>query len=123
MLERPATVRLGKDVFALEVAHTEVARQRGLSYRAGLRPGTGMLFAFPAPQRPCFWMKDMHFAIAIVWLDAQHRIVKIEDHVPPDSYPLLYCADVAVQYVLELPAGSAGASYLELGQRVSLENR
>ncbi|MEX2014012.1 MAG: DUF192 domain-containing protein, partial [Parcubacteria group bacterium] len=52
-----------------------------------------------------FWMKDMHFAIDIVWIDENFRIVGIEKEVRPETFPQVFRPDQPIKYVLELPAG------------------
>jgi uncharacterized membrane protein (UPF0127 family) len=74
-----------------------------------------MLFVFDAPQRQGFWMKDMKFAIDIVWLDESKSIVHIESNVLPSSYPQIYRPDARAKYVIEFHAQTPD---LRVGDRV-----
>ena len=109
---------------AVEVARTSATREQGLSGRASLEPGTGMLFIHSEPEILGYWMKDMNFAIDILWLHAG-RIVDISHRVPPPATPdadlPTYGPRVAADAVLELPAGYARAHGFDRGQRVTIE--
>ena len=89
----------------VEVVKTPETRAQGLSDRKILPDGTGMLFVFDEPAQYGFWMKDMNFAIDIVWIDERLRVIGIEKRVSPDTFPQIFHPNQAVKYVLELPAG------------------
>lgn len=107
--------RMGKEVLRLEVADTSFSRLRGLSGRKVLSEGEGMLFVFPEDGLYGFWMKDMRFPIDIAWLDRRYRIVHLEKHVMPDSYPAVFSPGVHARFVVELPAGFFEKRELGLG--------
>ena len=50
------------------VADTPQERAAGLSGYAGLPEDAGMLFVFPEPRQPSFWMKGMEFALDLIWI-------------------------------------------------------
>jgi hypothetical protein len=56
-----ATITVGEQTLTVELAAEPASRARGLGYRAGLAPGTGMLFVFEEPAVRSFWMKGMRF--------------------------------------------------------------
>lgn len=111
-------VMLGNTHHTLEVADTDFLRERGLSYRASLAPQTGMLFVFDAPGNLKFWMKDMNFPLDIIWLDADKKVVHIEQSVSPSTYPQSFGPEIPTQYVIELNAGEAKALGLSRGDTV-----
>ncbi len=102
--------------YYLRAAVSDPARERGLSDRRQLAHNEGMLFTYPTPGQLCFWMKDMYFAVDIIWLDSTKTIVHIEPDVSPASYPRQFCAEG--QYVIELRAGQAAAGGIHIGQQV-----
>jgi uncharacterized membrane protein (UPF0127 family) len=54
-------------------------------------------------------MKNMKFAIDILWLDENKKIVHVSSNVPPcvtDPCPV-YNPGMPARYVLEIPAGDA----------------
>ena len=105
----------------VEVADTESTREQGLSGRLNLPEGQGMLFVFDTDGSWGIWMKDMRFAIDIVWADASGAIVTVSSNVAPDTYPEKSFYPIApARYVLELPAGFTTAHGIAAGSKLVL---
>ena len=104
-----------------DLALTTDEQTKGLSIKDSLQPDGGMLFPYEAPRILSFWMKDMKFPIDILWLDADKKVVHIEESLQPCS-PLLPCPsytpDVQAQYVLETVAGFSSANGIVNGTPV-----
>jgi uncharacterized protein len=103
-----------------ELAITDLERQLGLMYRETMLEDQGMLFVFSEEGYHSFWMKNMNFAIDILWLDKEKRIVHIEKRIPPcqtRDCPS-YAPDLPAMYVLELKAGMADCHNLKKQQRI-----
>lgn len=102
-------VRFPHDELEVEIADTSRLRERGLGYRDGLDPGTGMLFVYGSPSIRSFWMKGMRFCLDIVWIDAGEVKGAAENVCPqpgaPDSELDHFESPEPVTYVLEVPAG------------------
>lgn len=109
----------GREV-RVDIADTPEKREQGLSGRSLLTPDTGMLFVFPQEGRYGFWMKDMRFAIDIVWIGSDGRVVSIAQGVSPDTYPQSFISSEPARYVLELPAGFSDRYDLRVGDRIGL---
>ena len=118
---RTAAATIGDRAFTLEIADTAALRAKGLSDRADLPTGTGMLFVFPAPDRHAFWMKDMQFPVDILWFDADRRLVTALSNVSPDTYPQVFEPTAESLYVVELPAGTADAQGFRPGTELGAE--
>lgn len=103
-----------------EVVRTEEEVTRGLGGRDSLAPGTGMWFAFSSNGRFGIWMKDMQFAIDIIWVDEDLRVVSIEEKISPDTYPEVFYPSRDARSVLEVPAGFVENSHLEVGNALSV---
>jgi uncharacterized protein len=103
--EYPATVTLGDHTIKLEIADTAWERAQGLSDRPQLPADRGMLFVYPEAGYPNIWMKDMNFAIDILWLDDNWQIVHQERGVSPSSFPQTFKPKAPARYVLELRGG------------------
>ena len=119
-----AVVTVGESRFAVEVADTPEARQQGLSDRASLDEGAGMLFVYESESQYTFWMNRMHFPLDMIWIDAGCVVADITPDVPPPA-PGQTSADLPhfspnapVQYVLEVNAGVAAASGIAAGDPV-----
>jgi uncharacterized membrane protein (UPF0127 family) len=95
--------------FSVEVMRTDAERAQGLMFRTGLDQGKGMFFVFDTEDIYPFWMKNTLFAIDIIWLDKDKRVVDIASDVPPcRTTPCpVYTPSAKVLYVLEIPAGDA----------------
>lgn len=115
------SLKLTKTCVHLERADTQAVRAQGLSGQESLKPNQGMLFVFDEDGRNCMWMRDMKFAIDIVWLTADKRIVTIKEDALPENFPERYCSDLASRYVIELPAGTVQQNGLQLDQTLNFE--
>ena len=113
-------IKLNNTSFAVEVADTPETRRKGLSGREALPEGTGMLFVFDAPSRYGFWMKDMNFAVDIVWIDERSRVIDVEKEVTPETFPQVFYPDQPVKYVLELPTGAVDKYQIATGTVIQL---
>ena len=111
---------LGDHEIAVEIAATGQQRVRGLSGRKDLAPGTGLLFVFPGNDLYGIWMKDMNFAIDIMWISQDLRVVTIAENVAPETFPAVYRPAEPARYVLEMKAGSARALGIAAGTAVTL---
>jgi uncharacterized membrane protein (UPF0127 family) len=104
-----ADITVGDDALTVEIADDSSLRSRGLSYRDGLEPGTGMLFIYPDEGERSFWMRGMRFCLDIVWIN-EGEIVGAAEGVCPEpgvseSDLTSYVSPEPVQFVLEVPAG------------------
>ena len=101
----------------VEVADTSQKRNLGLGKRSGLKKDWGMLFVFEKRKIHRFWMKDMQFALDIIWLD-NYRIVHILRNVQPTiqgEKPAILAPPDPANFVLEIEAGRASELRLEQG--------
>ena len=106
--------------YSLTIAQNEAQRQRGLSQREKLPANWGMLFIFENLGDHGIWMKDMNFAIDVIWLNANFEIVDLKENVLPSSYPTTYRAPRLSLYIMELNAGQISANDLVVGQKLDL---
>ena len=112
----------GADVpVSVTVVDSPDTRQKGLSRHPGLAENEGMFFVFNAPEILSFWMKDMLFAIDIIWISSDWRIVDITKNITPETYPDTFSPAMPVQYVLEVSAGFVDANNVKIGQSVELK--
>lgn len=103
----------------LEYANTSPQRELGLSGRANMPSGTGMLFVFDNPARQCMWMKGMKFNLDMLWLDENNKAIKVIKNISPDTYPESFCAD-NTKYVVELNSGMAEKLGFGVGDLIQL---
>ena len=102
-----AQIRIGTATVTARVARSPVHQARGLSNTVSLKANEGMLFVRTPPDIPSFWMKDMRYAIDMIWIAPDARVLGVTAAVQPDSYPALFSPPASVGWVLEVPAGFA----------------
>ena len=112
-----------KTVF-VNLAQSPEEKAQGLSGKKSLKSNEGMLFVFDNKTYPAFWMKDMHFAIDIIWI-SDGQIVSINENVAPEpGKPLtklsLYRPPVGIDYVLETKAGFCKENAIQVGNSIDL---
>lgn len=115
-----SSIQINDRTITVEIADSPAERERGLSGKAGLAEDEGMLFVFDEDGRLAFWMKDMLFAIDILWISRDGAIVHIEENVAPETYPASFTPRSEARYVVELPAGYVSKYTVRLGDIVRL---
>jgi uncharacterized membrane protein (UPF0127 family) len=122
------TLRIGTTTDAraidVEAAITSEQSERGLGYRDALAADAGMLFDLHNTGVPTFWMKGMRFALDMVWIGEDERVVAVTADVPPqpgatDEQLRRYSPDAPVRYVLELNSGAAARLGIAPGAQLS----
>ena len=89
------------------------SRRKGLLGRQSLEEGEG-LWIVPCEAVHTFWMR---FPIDLIYLDRDHRVVKIRNSVPP--WRLSAC--LRAHSVVELAAGVVRGTQTMPGDRLTLE--
>jgi uncharacterized membrane protein (UPF0127 family) len=133
---QPARERLeiAGEVFELEVAADEVAREKGLMYRERIDDHGGMLFIYPQTQAELsFWMKNCPIDIDILYVDHAGRIVATYrmKAAPPrrdgesksnyDNRLPLYPSKRPAQFAIELKAGTIERLKIKPGQMIEMD--
>jgi uncharacterized membrane protein (UPF0127 family) len=94
---------IGTHVVTAEIAATDETRQIGLMYRFSLAPDHGMLFVHDVSRPLSFWMRNTFIPLSIAFIDANGRIINIED-MAPQVERLTWSAGPAL-YALEMKKG------------------
>ena len=121
-------VTIGPFTWPVELALTGEQQAQGLSGRAELAAGAGMLFVWNQESRRSFWMPDMNFPLDMVWLNGDCAVTHITHNAPPQA-PGQSQADLPrytvdqVQYVLEINAGEAALHGIKVGDRARFQGR
>jgi uncharacterized membrane protein (UPF0127 family) len=106
----------------VRIADTPTERYRGLSDAEKLPPGEGMLFVFPQEDERAFVMREMDFALDILFVGADRRVnaIRSAPTPPPNASDLTRYRGQA-KWVLEVPRGWAVRHGIEPGDRVRIE--
>ncbi len=118
--EKISGVVIGGQIFSVEVAADKNSRTKGLSGRDSLAADSGMLFVFADKSIRSFWMKDMEFALDLLWLDG-NKIIGYEQNIQPaaDANELVvYTSPLPVDRVLEVSAGTIERLEVEPGDQI-----
>ena len=97
-----------------QVANTPETRNRGLLKHTSLEKGDGLWIA-PTQAVHMFFMK---FALDLVYLDRQKKVVKVRQNVKPWRIS----AALRAHSVLELPVGTIDDSRTEAGDQLEFVN-
>jgi len=114
------SVKLGGVTVKVELADTASKRTQGLSGMITLGEKEGLLFVFDYVGKHTFWMKDMLFAIDIIWIDESGKIIYIKKDARPESYPETFSPDQNAKYVLEVVSGFSDKHNLKIGDTVEI---
>src|SRR5262249_26953046 len=96
----------GVPVFAGAIASTAEDQARGLLLRRQLPEGPGLLFDLHKEQPTCFWMKNPYIPLAMIFIRADGRILRIAENTVPLSETLVPSGG-PVRAVLEVIGGTA----------------
>src|SRR5919107_1272303 len=106
----------------VEIADTPEETLTGLMGRSALAEEAGMLFVFEQEQILAFWMKDTLIPLSIAYIDAEGRIVDIQDMQPLDDETSRPSAEPA-QYALEVDQGFFEGRGVMVGDMVEMPSR
>lgn len=99
-----------------EVAANNAARMQGLMQRKSMPAQRGMLFVFDQDAQHCMWMKNTFLPLSVAFLDAQGRILNIEDMQPQTEDN--HCAAKPARYALEMNVGWFAQRGIGRGDRI-----
>lgn len=89
-----------------EIAATFAQRETGLMNRNSIAADSGMIFVWATDRQyqvASFWMKNTHFDLAIAFLDANKRVINIEEMTKDTETP--HYATAPYRYAVEAPKG------------------
>ena len=104
-----ATVEVGGEVFAVELADTASEQKEGLAGREEIPASTGMLFPFAERAEHQMWMAGMEVPIDVAWID-DDRVIGVATLDPCTEVDQTTCprstAPGPATALLEVPAGA-----------------
>jgi uncharacterized membrane protein (UPF0127 family) len=96
----------------VQIADTKALQTRGLMFQEKLPYDQGMLFVFDDVGVRSMWMLNMQFALDLIWLDGNGKVVHIEKDAQPCKSALetMACTFAngngnPAKYVLEVTSG------------------
>ncbi|MFC6954080.1 DUF192 domain-containing protein [Halorubellus litoreus] len=106
----------------VEVADRRPERITGLSEHESLANGSGMWFVHPQEEDVTYVMRDMDFALDIIYVGADGRVNSVTSLRAPDPGEdgESIRAPGRAKWVLEVPRGYAAANGIDAGDRVNV---
>jgi uncharacterized membrane protein (UPF0127 family) len=116
-------IKIGDNELNVEVVKGSVSLKKGLSDRDEIG-SDGMLFILDSEQKIAFWMKDMRFALDMIWIK-DGKVIEISRDVPipearEDKMLTLYSPKDSVDQVLEVNAGESEKLGITVGDEVTI---
>jgi uncharacterized membrane protein (UPF0127 family) len=93
----------GMHLIKAEVAANNPERQQGLMFREKMANNAGMVFVFDNATTQCMWMKNTLLPLSVAFLDAEGKIINIEDMAPHSLES--HCSKKPAKYALEMNLG------------------
>ena len=116
-------IQIGAVSLQASIADTPASRQKGLSNTPYLPEDIVKLFVFDTSDTWSFWMKDMNYAIDMMWVSEAGQVVHIEPSVQPETFPNTFQSPVPALYVIETVAGFAERNNISTSTLVNLPVR
>ncbi len=121
MSSQQPKLQLVNTTFEVEILQTEEDKIRGLSGTKSLAQNRAMLFDFEHEGTWGIWMKDMNYAIDIIWTDKDGKVIHIVKDAQPSSYPdTIFRPTAPARYVIETISGTIERTGLKMGDMITL---
>jgi len=114
-------VRINGKEFRTIIADSPMKRMIGLMFRNSMKENTCMLFIFPSEGRHGIWMQNMSFAIDVLWLDKDSKIIHTEERLQPcNSFwnCKTYVPEKDAKYIIEMKAGAIKKNKIKKGSKI-----
>lgn len=99
-----------------EVAHTPMARAKGLMYRDALDENSAMLFIFPKVDRYSMWMMNTRIPLSVAFVDDKGTILNIAEMMPHTKKT--HGSAGLAKYALEVNQGWFSARGIKAGEKI-----
>ncbi len=96
----------GQARFQVEIANDDSSRAQGLMFRTELAASQGMLFVYPKPGRPAFWMRNTLIALDMLFITPEGQVQYVHAMARPHDETPISGGD-GVLMVLEIRGGMA----------------
>lgn len=108
--------------FSVRLVETPGAQNQGLMFEEKLGPDEGMLFIFETEGEYSFWMKNTLIPLDIIWINENMEVVFMERNTQPCRKNCqVFSPEVQSKYVLELNAGIAEKTGINIGNKAKLK--
>ncbi len=105
-------IKIDDVTLQVQIADTKPLQTRGLMFQEKIPYDQGMLFVFEGEDARSMWMLNMQFALDVIWIDSDGKVVHIEKDAQPCKSALetMACTFTngngkPAKYVLEVTSG------------------
>lgn len=109
---------LAEQMIHVELACSVEEQSKGLMFRSELPQNQGMLFVFPRERTLSFWMKNTLIPLDIAYIDAQGKIIDIQQMQPQTT--TAHPSKAPAKYALEMNQNWFKDNKIELGTVLTL---
>ncbi|OIP85383.1 MAG: hypothetical protein AUK37_04245 [Rhodobacterales bacterium CG2_30_65_12] len=103
--------------FSVELADDRAEQERGLMFRENLPASQGMLFVYPRPGAPAFWMRNTLIPLDMLFLTPEGIVQYLHPMaIPGDETPIR--GGDGVLAVLEIKGGLAAMIGIQPGDEI-----
>jgi len=103
--------------FGVEIADDPAEQSRGLMFRESLAASAGMLFVYPRPGSPMFWMKNTLIPLDMVFIRPDGTVAHVHPRAVPGDLTGIRGGN-GILAVLEIRGGMAEALGITAGDAV-----
>lgn len=115
---RTAKIKMGNNIYNLEIADTQELRSKGLMFRKKLPQNSGMIFVFSYDDYRSFYMKNTLIPLDIAFVNSSLEIVNIEQMQPLDETPV-YSNEKAM-YAIEMNRNFFEKNNIKTGDKIEI---
>lgn len=103
-----------------QVVRDKIALEQGMAFRKSLGKNEGMFYIFPSSSNVGFQAKNMLFALDVIFLDENKKVVFISPDMAPcvGDVCLVARPSCPFTYMLEVNAGFTKANGIKAGDRI-----
>ncbi len=106
--------------FCAQIAITDGEKAQGLMFREKLGENESMLFAYDAPRRVSFWMKNTSINLDLGLFDSNGMLLEVKSLYPHNLNPVNSSSD-KIKYCLEISAGWFAKNGLHPGAKLNMK--
>lgn len=103
--------------FGIEIADDPAEQAQGLMFRESLAASAGMLFVYPRPGSPSFWMKNTLIPLDMLFIRSDGTVAHVHENAVPGDLTSIRGGQ-GILAVLEIKGGLSGALGIEPGDEV-----
>jgi len=122
-IKQPQVI-INNNTFYLEIADTQIKREKWLMWYEKLEKNKWMLFVFEDEDYYSFWMKGTLIPLDIIWINKNLKVIDLVSAYPPQNWEILktYTPRNKCLRVLEINGWLAKKNWIKIWDSVEFKN-